>query len=291
MTKRDWLRIGILATVVVLSVAVNPRTAEAGSTVYIAGSGNEFGTIDLTTGVFTSIGTLALPGGDAMYGMGFGSDGNLYGLDSQTPGSHLWQIDPTNAHVTDLGSVGQSAIDATADASGKMYALSQDASAIYYTFNPPSTATNVIGPTGILSAGLMAVTADGGQLFTSVANFTGGPYDLAGINPTTGMATIIGNTGFFVINGLFVKGTLYGFDFNTDAIVTINTSTGAGTLVATYSLPSGDAIFASATPAAQIGVPEPSGLTLGLVSVVLMGSFGLIRHRCRPSTLAGPRGD
>ena len=54
--------------------------------------------------------------------MGFGSDGNLYGVDSQ-PDAHLWRIDVSNANVTDLGAIGRSVIGTGADASGTMYGL------------------------------------------------------------------------------------------------------------------------------------------------------------------------
>ena len=286
MKKQDLLRIAALAAIIALGASVTPRTAVASSTVYVAGSGNEFGTLNLTTGAFTSIGTLNLPSGDQIFGMGFGADGNLYGVDNESD-AQLFRINPTNATVTDLGAIGMSAIDATMDASGKMFVLSHDANAIFYTLNPPSTATNVVGPTGISSEGLFAVNAAGTQLFTSVV--TGGStYDLASVNLTTGVATDIGNTGFFPFNGLFVGSTLYGFDAF-GKIITLNTTTGAGTQVGTYSLPNGDLIGASAVLMSQ-SVPEPSGLVLGLVSVVLMGSLGLIRRR-RHSARAGPRVD
>ena len=240
----------------------------------------------MTTGAFTSIGTLNLPSGDQIFGMGFGPDGNLYGVDNESD-AQLYRINPTNATITDLGTIGMSAIDATTDASGKMYLLSQDTNAIFYTLNPPSTATNVVGPTGISTEGLVAVNAAGTQLFTSVV--TGGStYDLASVNLTTGVATDIGNTGFVPFNGLFVGSTLYGFDAFGN-IITLNTTTGAGTQVGTYSLPNGDVIDASAVLKSQ-SVPEPSSLVLGLVSVVFMGSLGLIRRR-RHSAHAGPRAD
>jgi hypothetical protein len=257
-------------TVAVLALAyfmVGGGTARGESIVYVAGSGNEFGTINLKSGAFTPIGTLALPAGDHIFGMGFASEGNLYGLDSR-PDAHLFRIDTTQAQLTDLGAVGLSAVDATADASGKLYAFSGDLNAVYFTLNPPALAPTVFGPIGVESEGLAAVTADGSRLFTTVEPSGGSSFDLYSVNPVTGAATRLGKTGFSEINGLFVRGTLYGFDDITSAVVTLDTLTGAATQVATYGLPNGDAIDASATPAADIGaanipaatIPEPSSL-------------------------------
>jgi hypothetical protein len=261
--------------------AVAAPAAKADPTVYVTGLGNEFGTLDLTTGSFSQIATLALPAGDLIYGMGYGADGNLYGVDSE-PDANLWEINRYTGDVTLIGAIGQSAVDATSSANGTLYVLSQDLNAVYYTMNPPSTTPTVVGPIGMSSGGLMAVSPDGSQLFTT----TQSTYDLVGINPTTGTTNDIGPTGFMIDNGLFVDGTLYGFD-TAGAIVTINTATGAGTQVATYSLPGGDQILASAL----VPVPEPSSLALGLIGAVLAGSFPYSRLRRRASSGDGRRGD
>jgi hypothetical protein len=277
MTKRNLIRSSALAVFLAVWSAVAPPLATADQSVYITGSGNEFGTLDLTTGAFNSIATLNLPAGDAIYGMGF-ANGILYGVDSQ-PNANLWQINTNTGGLTDLGAIGQSAIGATSDASGQLFVLSQDVNAIYYTMNPPSTSPNVVATTTINTAGgLVAVSADGSQLFATALNSTQSAYDLLSINPTTGAVSTVGNLGgtFTPDAGLFVGGTLYGFDTTSDAIVTINTSTGLGTQVATYSLPNGDVVFAAAYV-----VPEPSGLVLSLIATVVAGSFGVIRHRRR----------
>jgi hypothetical protein len=267
MSKRFSARGGTLALLLALACAAAPPAAEADQLVYVTGLNNEFGTLDLATGAFSQISTLALPAGDLMFGMGYGADGNLYGVDSE-PDANLWKINPFTGGLTDLGAIGQSALDATSDASGKLYVLSQDLNALYYTMNPPSTTPNVVNPIGMSSGGLMAVTPDGSQLFTT----TQSTFDLVSINPLTGATDDIGPTGFAIDNGLFVNGTLYGFDMNADAIVTINTATGAATQVGTYSLPNGDPILSSAA------VPEPSTLVLGLIGAALAGSFHLTRH-------------
>jgi hypothetical protein len=280
MKKCNLLQFLALAAIAVWA-AMSPGAANAGSVVYVAGSGNEFGTLNLTTGAFTDIGTLNLPANDNIFGMGFGSDGKLYGLDATLPTANLYQINTSNADTTLIGPTNpaESAIDATADASGKMYALSQDTNAIFYTMTPGTTGTTttVVGPTGISSTGLMAVNSSGSQIFTGAYDSMTGTTDLYSINPTTGVATLIGDTGFYIINGLFVNGTLYGFDDVTNAIVTINTSTGVGTQVATYSLPSGDVIFASALQTTSI--PEPSSVVLGVIAVAAGGSVSLLRRR------------
>ena len=117
---------------------------------------------------------MALPSGppsDSIFGMGFGADGNLYGLDSQTnPDAHLWKINTSTAAVTDLGGVGQTAIDATADPNGKMYGLTPDSNSVLYTLNPPSNTSSVVGPTGFMGTGLLAVNAAGTQIFAGAAD-------------------------------------------------------------------------------------------------------------------------
>lgn len=277
MTMRNLIRSSTLAIFLALWSVVAPPTATADQSVYVTGSGNEFGTLDLTTGAFTSIATLALPAGDAMFGMGF-ANGILYGVDSG-PNANLWQINTSNGDLTSVGTVGYSASGASSDANGNLYVISQDVGAYYYTLSLPSTTPTSVFSTGISNAGgLMAVTPDGSQLFATALNANGNPaYDLLSINPTTGAVSTVGNLGgtFTPDTGLFVGGTLYGFDTTSDAIVTINTSTGLGTQVATYSLPNGDTIYSVAY------LPEPSGLVLSLIATVVAGSFGVIRHRRR----------
>lgn len=135
--------------------------------------------------------------------------------------------------------------------------MSQDFNSVFYTMTPATTGltTTVVGSTGIDSSGLMAVNANGSQIFTTQMDSNGTTTDLVKINPTTGAGTVIGNTGYDIINGLFVGNTLYGFDLS-GAIVQINTATGAATQTATYTLPNGDAIYASAL-VTTASVPEP----------------------------------
>jgi hypothetical protein len=250
-------------------------TVTADPTVYVAGTGGEFGMLDLATGGFTSIGTLNPSSGAAIIGMGFGSDGNLYGLDFIGADANLYQIDITNANTTLVGSLGHNAYGATADAAGKMYVLSQDGNSLLYTLDPPSTTTTVVGPTGLAGFFMAAVNAGGSRFFAGSPNATG-TVDLYSIGTTTGAATRVGDTGFPISNGLFVGDTLYGFDLNVAAIFTIDTTTGAATQVATYNLPNGSLVSAAAVVLPGATIPEPSTLTMAVI-----GGGGVLGYRWR----------
>jgi hypothetical protein len=266
----------ILLAVGALAVFVPINSLLAAPIVYVADLQDDFGTLDLSTGAFTQIGTLNLPAGDAIYGMGFGADGNLYGLDSD-PDANLWQINPATAAVTEVGTTAQSAAGATTDAAGQMFALSQDINANYFTLTPPSTTTNVVGPVGFSAAGLAAVTPDGSAFYVTAQSNTSPYDDLISVNVSTGAVNDLGSTGYTPDAGLFVDGTLYGFDTTSNAIVTLDTTTGAATYVATYDLPDDENIVAAAMPAA---VPEPASIAvLAFGGVALLGRRGMKKAR------------
>lgn len=91
--------------------------------------------------------------------------------------------------------------------------------------------------------------------------------ELLGISPLTGEGGAFGPTGFNGINGLALdadSGTLYGIDVTTDALVTINPTTGVATTVGSLSVdfpsvaglaydPDSDTLYASSnSPAANL---------------------------------------
>lgn len=164
-----------------------------------------------------------------------------------------------------------------------MYGLGPSGSTTFFDLNPPSPTTTLINvATTHYGYGLVAPTADGTQVFAAAEVGLGSGEVLVSINPTTGVATTIGSTGSSdLYAGLFVYGTLFGFDGHSHAIVTVSTSTGMATQVATYSLPNGNPIDAAATLLTQ-SVPEPSSVIMVVIAIVAGGFVGLLRRR--PST-------
>ena len=256
------------ALLLVLSAA-----GHAGS-LFVEGSGNQFGTLDLSTGNFSGVGTTT----PLFFGMGF-SGGNLYGLDSASP-ANVFRIDPATANTTQIPSTNNlDAIAGTAGPNGLLYALDDTVSELY-TVNPVTGTKTNIGLTGIgLPDGLLAFDPSG-HLFADAFDPTGD--FLYQLDPATGAATPIGSIGgvgstLHFFSGVFVGGTLYGFASQVSGagIYSIDTTTGAATLLTTYNMPLGADIDAVALSP----VPEPSGL-----AVLALGL--LAWRRFRPSTAA-----
>jgi len=256
---------GLLLAMALAATAVG--TPRAAADLFFAASGNEFGTINPVTGAITTLGTTRTDTGNPIFGMGF-SNGGLYGLDGNAttptpPLAHLFRINPANGATTDLGSTGQTAVGATTNGAGVLFAstlnFSPPSPSTFYRVSPPSPVATTIGGTGFISDGLLAF--DGaGNLFESARSTPSGsgPDNLYRVDPATGASTLIGSIGFTQVGtGAFDHGILYGFPVTGPQVIEINTSTGAGTLVSTYSLPHGDTIAAAAA-----AVPEPGSLVL-----------------------------
>jgi len=239
--------------------------------------------IDLTTGVttFSSIGTTT----PIIAGMGFGSDGNLYALDTPASGAHLFKFTnfTNSANTTNLGAVvgptggPLTAVAAATNSSGQMFALDLNSPANLYQLNPVTgvSSTSVVGTSNLLGPSGMA-SFNGSTLYASNTETNGDNNLYKFTSPgSNANATLVGTmfTGGVtsVTAGTFATDTngvlhLIGFESNGgNNVYDINFSTGAVTLIGTYSFGNTDQVFA----AVQAATPEPSTL-------ILLGGMGIL---------------
>jgi hypothetical protein len=259
------LRIRLL----ILCAALASAAPLHASYVYLADSANEFGTLNLTTGVFTLIAVQS----DPVSGMGFAPGGIMYGIGSAfgtDDPAQVYEIDPLNAAMTVLGSVLPSDYGATVGADGLIYALSGDDFAIFYTVDPAGLSVHTINAN--LGFGINGWTAfDGGQLYTTSGT------TLERIDPTSGVITPVGDSGVGIEAGSVVDGILYGIatdNSNVSSLYSLDPTTGAATLLLTITgMNSGAYVTAIAAP-----VPEPSAFWLAAVCLLLP----VFRRRANP---------
>lgn len=264
MRDRCKASLGLILVVLLGLILIHPAVAQ---TLYVQGSGNEFGTLDISTGDFTQIGTTT----PTLYGMGSTPSGELFGLDDQG-NAHLHQIDLKTAITTDLGEINQSAFAATSNKSGNLFAIDQSSPGLLYSVHPATHAVTSIGDTGIYPDGLMAFDVQGRLFAGGITTDTDRLYQL---DPKTGASTLIGDTGYQIAAGVYTNGKLYGFTIDNE-IVTIDTTTGAGTFLMPYSFPNGNIILSAAlvTP-----VPAPGAFVTALLGAV--PGLSLLLHRRR----------
>jgi len=179
-------------------------------------------------------------------------NGTLYGISGAD--STLYSIDPSSGSGTAIGSGTGVALNALAfSPSGTLYAAGGDS---LYTIDITTGMGTEIGS----GSGAGAYTSSGDLEFDSGGNLyltsSGASGDqLFSIDPTTGQGTLIGNIGYSQVYGLaYFNGVMYGFTAGGSAI-TINLTTGAGTLVCVYNLS-----FDGATAIAPPTPPSPQSL-------------------------------
>jgi hypothetical protein len=214
---------------------------------YMSTGSDQFGTIDLNTGVFTQLGN----SGQLLSGLGT-IGGNIYGglLDSNI----LYQVNLANGGLTEIGT-GSIEYNDTGSTTTGLYAVNVGVTDLYQV-NPLTGATTLIGPTGFTSGfGIIGMSTGSSTLY-----FAGG-YNLYSLSTTTGEATLIGSQGFAVGALVSEGGALWAGASPLD-VYTLNTSTAAGTLVT--GVTGGAVSFWGLTPdpLTTTSVPEPSSVIL-----------------------------
>ena len=253
-----------VATLAALGLAAAP--AARAQTAYVdsfnaSSRTDSFGTIDLQTGLFTSIDS-NIP--DELYALGFGSDGNLYGLGPDGSSTDLIQISTTDGTETLLQTFNNVSVygGGITDGSGIFTAITSANSQLrssLFTLDPVAQ-TETDGPLTFADADGLVVTDGKGNAFVSDINITASGNDgLDSTSTTKTSTTFLGDTGLKdVYTGVLSAGSLYTFAYDPnigqEGVYTLNTTDGSSSLVA-FTSNDEDILAAALAPAAA---PEPS---------------------------------
>ncbi len=209
---------------------------------YEVNSLGQFGFIDLTTGVFTPLGTMSVTlGGIGIY------QGNIYGYELGT--GTLYQVNSATGAVTQIGTT-TFVYRGMGSTSAGLWGFDQNMA--LYSVDPTNGSTTLIGSTGLRNPSGFGV-ADGLTTLYVTPTFNAGCSGtwLYSVNTSTAAVRRIGKTGVCGIGAMAVEdGTLYAGVFSPTAVYTVNEKTGAATLVADISGTSG--YFYGLAPAAQV---------------------------------------
>lgn len=185
--------------------------------VYINSGGTLYG-YEPTTNTATMIGGFldhGVPVSD-MTDIAIDLSGHMYGIAY----SELYQINPTTAAVTDLGSIGVSCNALTFVSDGTLVAAGDQG---VITVDPATLRTAHLGGGSFTSSGDIVGLPDG-FLYWSVQGSSSD--DLVRVDPRSGKATRLGAIGVSGVYSLgYAYGSLYGFTSG-NKVVTIDATTG-----------------------------------------------------------------
>lgn len=235
----------------VAALILSSAGLKADSYAYAGFGGGAFGTLDLNTGVFTSIGSLGqTPAGLAVY------NGSIFAASYNGNGT-LYGVNTANGSLTAIGNSNIDYLGGFGSTLSGLYAVGADLD--LYSINPSTGAATEIGSTGLSGLGSWR------DLSTNSSTlYYGDGVDLYTINTSTGLATLVGPLGGTIGAMVTEGGILYGAEEG-GKIDTINTTTGAATVVSGGTADSG--IWGLAPDPLPAATPEPGSVSL-LVTIV-----------------------
>jgi outer membrane protein assembly factor BamB len=284
-----------------LALALVGFTACASPVVYVVTGNQQFGTIDIGTGIFRQIGP-ATP--DENVGLIPGPNGSLLTL---TVSGNLDAINPSTGIATVIGATGLGACSTPADPCGpkSANALGLLNGTIYatdfqnnlYTVSPLTGKATLVGPTGVPPVTFVPLSTpnpDGslnffgeglfsasGKLYatfdTGTVNFMTGVVtptsteNIYQIDPLTGKTTLVTPATFALDTVVNVNGTLYAVENDNGQVDLLSLATGKTTVLSTLDPSVG--FIDGASP-----VPEPASVAMIGVG---MAALGLTRMRRR----------
>ncbi|MDQ2775282.1 MAG: PEP-CTERM sorting domain-containing protein [Acidobacteriota bacterium] len=292
--------------IISLALLLSVIPASAGTLVYVVNGpptgSAQFGTIDLGTGAFNQIGPSTPEGSQGLVQgpngslLTLGFSGNLDSINPATGVSSL--VGPTglaDCSAPPTPPCGPHSSNSLASAGGGIYVT--DFANKLYKVNPATGAATLVGPTGIpaLPFTPLTVNPDGtfdaydeglfganGKLYATFdaftvnsVTFTTGSVviapDLYEIDPTTGVATLIGPTGLNLGAVADVNGTFYAFNGGTSQVVSLDLSNGHTTFVSNFDPVAGIVTGATATP-------EPASFALAAFGIAALALCRLRRR-------------
>jgi hypothetical protein len=228
-------------------------------------SGN-LGTIDTLSGDVNVIGNM----GVSMTDIAFDPDGNLYGINFDS----LYSINTSTAAVSLVGDHGLASGSKNSlvfGSNGTLYA----ANSTFYSLNTTTGASTVIGNGGgaYFSSGDLAFIA--GQLFLSSTGGVSGDI-LVALDESTGIGSSVGEIGYSAVYGLATDNNVDLYGVTGTNVISVNTLTGAGSLLLDYGGNGLGAAWGSAFYDEARDVPEPS-----IIAIMSLGLIGFGAKRLR----------